>query len=93
MNWQYERATCPVSGELGKLISSDDFKDGRSSITQQHKSIDILKEIEPFSWIKKGNPLLNHFLEGCKPININKKNNEKKRKWMLLPTQLDKLCM
>ena len=27
---------------------------------------------------KKGNPLLNHFLEGCKHVNINKENNEKK---------------
>ena len=35
--------------ELGKLIRSDDFEDSRSNITQQHKSIDILKEIEPFS--------------------------------------------
>ena len=42
-----------LAGELGKLISNDDFEDGRSSITQQHKSIDILKEIDPFSWIKK----------------------------------------
>ena len=39
--------------ELGKLISSNDFEDSRSSITQQHKSINILKEIGPFSWIKK----------------------------------------
>ena len=30
-------------GELGKLISSNDFEDGRSSITQQHKSIDRLQ--------------------------------------------------
>ena len=42
-----------LAGELGKLISSDDFEDSRSSITQQHKSINILKEIGPFSWIKK----------------------------------------
>ena len=38
---------------LGKLISSNDFEDSRSSITQQHKSINILKEIEPFSWMIK----------------------------------------
>ena len=43
-----------LAGELGKLISSNDFEDSRSSITQQHKSINILKEIGPFSWIKKG---------------------------------------
>ena len=42
-----------LAGELGKLISSDDFEDIRSSITQQHKSIKILKEIGLFSWIKK----------------------------------------
>ena len=30
-------------GELGKLISSNDFEDGRSSITQQHKNIDQLQ--------------------------------------------------
>ena len=30
-------------GELGKLISSNDFEDGRSSITQQHKNIDCLQ--------------------------------------------------
>ena len=42
-----------LAEELGKLISSVDFENGRSSITQKHKSIDILKEIEPFSWIKK----------------------------------------
>ena len=42
-----------LAGGLGKLISSDDFEDSRSSITQQHKSINILKEIGPFSWIKK----------------------------------------
>ena len=42
-----------LAGELGKLISSNDFEDSRSSITQQHKSINILKEIGPFSWIKK----------------------------------------
>ena len=42
-----------LAGELGKLISSDDFEDIRSSITQQHKSIKILKEIRLFSWIKK----------------------------------------
>ena len=42
-----------LAGELGKLISNDDFEDGRSSITQQHESIDILKEIDPFCWIKK----------------------------------------
>ena len=39
--------------ELGKLISSNDFEDSRSSITQQHKSINILKEIGPFSWMIK----------------------------------------
>ena len=44
---QYERTACVVSG------GSDVFEDGRSSITQQHKGIDILKEIELFSWIKK----------------------------------------
>ena len=27
---------------------------------------------------KKGNPLLNSFLEGCKPANINQENNENK---------------
>ena len=38
-----------------------------------------MKEIEPFSWIKKKrNPLLNSFLEGCTSVNINKENNEKK---------------
>ena len=42
-----------LAGELGKLISSDDFEDIRSSITQQHKSIKILKEIGLFSLIKK----------------------------------------
>ena len=42
-----------LAGELGKLISSDDFEDISSSITQQHKSIKILKEIGLFSWIKK----------------------------------------
>ena len=42
-----------LAEELGKLISSVDFENGRSSITQKRKSIDILKEIEPFSWIKK----------------------------------------
>ena len=34
--------------ELGKLITIDDFEDHRSSITQQHKTIDILNKIEPF---------------------------------------------
>ena len=38
-----------LAEELGKLISSCVFEDGRSNITQQHKSIDILKEIELFS--------------------------------------------
>ena len=42
-----------LAEELGKLISSIEFEDGRSSITQENESIDILKEIEPFSWIKK----------------------------------------
>ena len=42
-----------LAGELGKLISSDVFEDGRLNISHQHKSITILKEIEPFSWIKK----------------------------------------
>ena len=42
-----------LAGELSKLISSDVFEDGRSSITQQPKIIDILKEIELFSWTKK----------------------------------------
>ena len=34
-----------LEGELGKLISSDVFEDGRSHLTQQHKGINILKEI------------------------------------------------
>ena len=42
-----------LAEKLGKLISSIDFVDGRSSITQQNESIDILKETESFSWIKK----------------------------------------
>ena len=42
-----------LAGELDKLISSDVFEDGRLNISHQHKSITILKEIEPFSWIKK----------------------------------------
>ena len=42
-----------LAGELGKLISSDVFEDGRLNISHQHKSITILKEIEPFSRIKK----------------------------------------
>ena len=67
-----------LAGELGKLISSDVFEDGRLNISQQHKSITILKEIEPFSWIKKRNPLLNSFLEGRTSVNINKETNEKK---------------
>ena len=37
-----------------------------------------MKEIEPFSWIKKRNPLLNSFLEGRTSVNINKETNEKK---------------
>ena len=39
--------------EQGNLVSRIFFEDSTSNITQQHKSIDILKEIEPFSWIKK----------------------------------------
>ena len=54
-----------LAGELGKLISSDVFEDGRLNISQQHRSIANLIEIEPFSWIKKRNSLLNSFLEGC----------------------------
>ena len=42
-----------LAEELGKLISSNDFEDGRSGIIQQRKSIDFFKEIEPFSRIKK----------------------------------------
>ena len=42
-----------LTEELDKVMSSDDFEDVRPSITRQHKSIGILKEIEPFSWIKK----------------------------------------
>ena len=38
-----------LAEKLGKLISSCVFEAGRSNITQQHKSIDILKEIELFS--------------------------------------------
>ena len=36
--------------ELGKLISSNIFQDGRLNISQQHKRITILNETEPFSW-------------------------------------------
>ena len=38
-----------LAEELDKLISSNDFEDGRSVIIQQRKSIDFFKEIEPFS--------------------------------------------
>ena len=38
-----------LAEELDKLISSNDFEDGRSVILQQRKSIDFFKEIEPFS--------------------------------------------
>ena len=53
LNDNMEEQLVLLAEELGKLISSVDFEDGRSSITQKHKSIDILEEIEPFSWIKK----------------------------------------
>ena len=39
--------------ELGKVISNDIFVDGKLNVPSQHKNIDILKEVEPLSWIKE----------------------------------------
>ena len=78
LNYNMKEQLVLLAGELGKLISSDVFEDGRLNISQQHKGIAILKEIEPFSWIKKRNPLLNSFLEGCTSVNINKETKKRK---------------
>ena len=39
--------------ELGKVISNDIFDDGKLNVPSHHKNIDILKEVEPLSWIKE----------------------------------------
>ena len=64
--------------ELGKVISNDIFDDGKLNVPSQHKNIDILKEVEPLSWIKVWNPLLQGFLQKYTVIDIKWENNDKK---------------
>ena len=64
--------------ELGKVISNDIFDDGKLNVPSQHKNIDILKEVEPLSWIKEWNPLLQGFLQKYTVIDIKWENNDKK---------------
>ena len=83
MNWKslsdkMKESLTQLASELGKVISNYIFDDGKLNVASQHKNIDILNEVEPLSWIKERNPLLQGFLQKCAAIDINRENNDKK---------------
>ena len=83
MNWKslsdkMKESLTQLASELGKVISNDIFDDGKLNVASQHKNIDIVNEVEPLSWIKELNPLLQGFLQKCAAIDINRENNDKK---------------
>ena len=85
MNWKslsdkMKESLTQLASELGKVISNDIFDDGKLNVASQHKNIDIVNEVEPLSWIKELNPLLQGFLQKCAAIDINRENNDKKNK-------------
>ena len=49
-----------LAGHLGKLVSSDLFKDGQKNIAEQHQNIELLKNIKS-DWIQERNVVVQLF--------------------------------
>ena len=84
MNWKslsdnMKESLTKLASEPGKVISNDIFDDGKLNVASQHKNADIVNEVEPLSWIKECNPLLQGFLQKCAAIDIKREKNEKKK--------------
>ena len=85
MNWKslsdnMKESLTKLASEPGKVISNDIFDDGKLNVASQHKNADIINEVEPLSWIKECNPLLQGFLQKCAAIDIKREKNEKKKR-------------